>query len=1327
MNPFRSRKKSQDDGESSRSRRPSADSEAPSIPRPSSRSRTFRRNKKKPEPKPEFDLASVLPSSDNFRTSLLLPNLSSRFSMLREQDDPRSMIGKANDDSVLFPKRASRLNLFNHDGLTDISEISSLPSLVRPPFAYERSHSYGSVDGYATDDDASPNGSVMGRARPGEGNKFFGGRQKIYKIPVGGSSLATRDGTRDNREDRPSRVARGRAVYDDDIALSAFQVLKQKEKEREAQESSGQESQSQSERTSRENERPRSNSPKVYNQKRETSSSTNSGGPNTRMSTAATSLASHSASSLQGTTNGNTGNLSAKSSVSNNSPLNLERTGTKSRRLYGQGLDQHIHEQQSSSMHRLDSIQRQRAHAAAPLPKTLPKSRSATNMNDRFQRSGPLYASNNFREFRDGSPPPSATPTGITGFDLGLDEPSSTTTQEDHSEFGRSPPLSPPMSPGLDNPTFLSSLEPNDIGKATASGAFNKPAQQYDDHQYAQRQLQLQEGRETPSPRAGSRNDSDWIGRKRNDSFASVQSSLGSFKFYNSQYPNNHVLNAVPETLTINRKPSVEATNRSFLGSLSSDESEAEPDLPSIKSSAYQSLSQAAYQASPKPAARYARDDQHPAFKNHNQDHPFIDLSEEQEHDNFRPGDISSSNQINATGSKAPNSVEQVDSPTLGPASTGLSGMIRAHLRQESNQSSIYPSPSLNDGYSMDIHRTDNNNDHTEDQHHQHTFHDQPWKNPQWNTSDATHPTSNDQTAIPAPLSLRAKQMLEQAHALKSGLPNSKAQQVLGPLTGADKAQAVLGEEAPRRSSESGNAEWPDHMRSNHMRGASTETQKEREDLANELADRRRRVQDNLKSFVDTGSRSASPMPGSRTQDASFVKAGGAFGLLKKASRGSIVGKYEKPSKAMQMLGIGPNLNSNGVTTLQESPVGEISEQSSQRMPLPSRLHTRPPPAPSNATNSSPQLETHREQVNGKDSRQGFTSRKQSPPSTVVTSRSRSNSTHQVSLSPNPNDHPSQMPRLDTRIMDYQPNQRPTFMLPRKHSPPSRPFIDARPAQEPVPRSQSAMSGRIRSNSKSAASGYFDQKALLPIQTSYAGNSLYNTRSPRASPNALQTSNSATSFHDVSPALSAASTPTMVPAGSFPSTTRVPAARKRSINKQDISEPHFMSCTSSVTTVDLPPGASLSNGMDDVSGGPPPPVPPINPRRKRTAGTQGLFHTFARPAMQAPTLEEKVQNTRGNKSDYSQYHVYQQSSQNPSQQHIPLQASVSNKESYSYQEETSTFSDEGDPPRPKSRHRLRKTESEGGNLAAKAKMQAMLGAKERERMPQRVEVGGPMF
>lgn len=143
-------------------------------------------------------------------------------------------------------------------------------------------------------------------------------------------------------------------------------------------------------------------------------------------------------------------------------------------------------------MNRLESLHRQRTNGASPLAR-LQGSRSATNLNDRFQRSGPAYASN---DFRAASPPPSGPPPRMGEFDLGL----TTEPSEPHldSGIGRSPPLSPPMSP-VQDPTFLASLEPNDLGKATASGAFNKPSKQYSEQQYLQRQLQLQQGRESPS------------------------------------------------------------------------------------------------------------------------------------------------------------------------------------------------------------------------------------------------------------------------------------------------------------------------------------------------------------------------------------------------------------------------------------------------------------------------------------------------------------------------------------------------------------------------------------------------------------------------------------------------------------------------------------------------------------------------------------------------------------------------------------------------------------------------------------------------------------
>ena len=72
--------------------------------------KTKKGKKGQEEPKPEFDLSAALPKADDFRTSLIMPGLSTRFSMLKEQDDPDSKIGKASDDSVLQPKRQSRLH-----------------------------------------------------------------------------------------------------------------------------------------------------------------------------------------------------------------------------------------------------------------------------------------------------------------------------------------------------------------------------------------------------------------------------------------------------------------------------------------------------------------------------------------------------------------------------------------------------------------------------------------------------------------------------------------------------------------------------------------------------------------------------------------------------------------------------------------------------------------------------------------------------------------------------------------------------------------------------------------------------------------------------------------------------------------------------------------------------------------------------------------------------------------------------------------------------------------------------------------------------------------
>jgi hypothetical protein len=410
---------------------------------PAGGKKTKKGKKGQEEVKPAFNLDAALPKVDDFRTSLIMPGLSTRFSMLREQDDPGSKIGKASDDSVLLPKRQSRLHEFGFipGGLSDIAEVSSLNGSIRPPFANERQNSFDSRD----DDDGS--GSMMSRARPGEGNVLFGGRQKIYMI----SNNSTK--------------GLGRTLYDDDVNMSAYQKLRQEEKDRLRQQEEEQNGQ-----------RSEPSSPSALSRKRETSSSTNSGTVNTRTSTAATSIASQGASAVP---------VSSPSRPTFNGPIpppEVGRSTTKARRLYDQGLDLHIQEQQSSAMSRLNSIQRARAPTGRSTPPIPFQARSATNLNDRFNRGPP---------FRSESPTTFTQPA----------------VSRNNSSAESSPVLARPKSPPLASPVTSDSedafalnaaLQPNDRGKATAMGAFNKPKEAFSEQQYAERLRHLHREKDIP-------------------------------------------------------------------------------------------------------------------------------------------------------------------------------------------------------------------------------------------------------------------------------------------------------------------------------------------------------------------------------------------------------------------------------------------------------------------------------------------------------------------------------------------------------------------------------------------------------------------------------------------------------------------------------------------------------------------------------------------------------------------------------------------------------------------------------------------------------------
>ncbi|KAL8747659.1 MAG: hypothetical protein Q9190_000506 [Brigantiaea leucoxantha] len=1235
MNRFRSRKKSFNDGGPDTLRRPSTDSEVPALPKFSSKS--FGRKKKvQPEPKPEVDIATALPSSDEFRTSLLMPNLSARFSMLREQDDPKSKLGKANDDSVLAPKRISRLGLLGNGAVTENEDGGSINSSIRPPFASTRTDSYGS-EGYGTDDDRT----MMSRARPGEGNNMFGGRQKIYKIPVDASGSTKSVGK--EREEQGRRMG-GKALYGDDVAQSAFQKLREQERrDREMV---------MDERHSDE----RSNSPPLanYNRNRETSSSTNSGPSVTRTSTAATSVAS------QKSVYAGHGNMNSYPHPATPGPAS-ERPLPKSRRLYGQGLDQHMHEQQSSAMNRLESLHRQRTTGGTPLPRNPPQSRSATNLNERYQRSAPLYASH---DFRAGSPPPSATPPRMGDFDLGLQENQSANHVD--SGYGRSPPLSPPLSPVMDS-TLASALEPNDIGKATALGAFNKPNMQYNEQQYLERQRQLQQGRESPSlarpfsPSAMSINE-QVAGRTRNSSSTSPKSKTGT-----SKQQQDSQSDFTPASLSEDKDASAEgsadqsrpAMESSFLSNMSDNdlasplESESEQDLfpPS-----------ASYQGPAKPATKLQGILKKPSMDRMPNDDRLKQLPEESLSDGR--SDITVTKYPESKNEGSMTAYSDTDSPTLGPTAAmtsinGLNGLIRSHLRNDSGQSSIYPepSPALGSRFPQESAVAEPKHSHTSAA----FFRESTWEPEQ----PGNAPSQNAEKSgpdFPPPLSLRARQYMRNE--------SPKAQQILGQHT---KAQRVLGGEAPRPSLD-GAPSWQEQLRAHHARGGSTETEKEREGLANELAERRRLVHENvLTRFEESESRSSSPAPGFRGPDKRIP-----FGIMKsKTSKESLAKQQDQSTKAMKMLGMGAN------SDMQVKIPRPTQDGFSTRGGMPSQSRDSRP--------------SH-------DNRQGSTRfrTKQRPHNHEVTQRLGKGDSSSMSSRERSSSEVSEK-RLEPRggrqhdktlheAADEGANDSGSVARAR-HFPSDTAALGqgssvagmAGPPKLDQP--QSATNGRPRNNSRTHVPGYFERPAHAPMQSNDAHMAGNGPTTPNYSVHSAPTP------HETPSMYSNDSVPIMIPPSSSHGTYSSPSHghrrsnRKYSIRKHDISEPIFRSCTSSFDVVDLPPGASLKNGMEPRTGNDRPPVPPINPRRKRT-----------QTILQALGRSEKASEP------------------------VPAPSLVRQDGDQDPYEEKSTFSaDENEGPKhQRSRTKLRKTASEASSMNARARREAAAAERERE-MPMLVQ------
>ncbi|KIW08042.1 uncharacterized protein PV09_00986 [Verruconis gallopava] len=1239
-----------------------------------------------PEPKFELDLSNALPSTNELRTSLLMSGLSARFSMLREQDDPNSIIGKASDDSVLEPKRQSRLHEFGFkpSGLDDIAEVASIKSSIRPPFATERSNSYSSEAGYNTDGETET-GSIMSRARHGEGNVLFGGRQKITRIAGDG---------------------KGRTLYDDDVAMSTFQRWRaeERQREREAANAAG------DRKFSFEDEGKSPAKPGSYptsvagSLKRQTSTSTATSGQDSRSSTAATSINSQGTPSTAmspptGFSSFNFGSSVANAASTASSPQPqdstrqqqpppppptqsptpastpaMERSATK-KRLYDQGLNRELQDQQSNALNRLQSFNKRPGANGRTTP-------------DLFQPRNGFPAVDN--SIRTGAPAQrSASPTpvspleklnaanGLPGKDVKIGR--SNTGARSPMPTSPLPSITPQAKDGSHHEVLSSALNPNDRGKATAMGVFNKP-KQFSEQQFLERQRTLRMGRETPtqrengidaiaeSPKEAEEPQVDGSSVPSPHSAAPTSvSSPATIKTSTKTAPPPVAAPAVPSVAGRPPPPSAWDRSRSVSNgpfnrsrSASNSDQTETPVRPSPFSAFQKAASQLkggaglldekndSPQMPPKNKFTFIDDSEsdyedekaahsaqaprngrlplnalipdsaplapppvheHPAFRNSPQpsrEDLRVDVRKPAVETEFR-----SENKSQPAG---------VDSPTLPAAtSNGLSGMIR-HLRNTSATST----------YST-------------------------------MTMQTTGPgaTSNFQTRNVNSLQSGSNSAgaVNTAHSSYSHSNPWDLEDFNGEYSVRDSAVSPIEDEGPKdpvaevaplrtaqKQDGSQESSWQHELsKKTHTRGGSTETQHEREALANELALRQKAIQEKLRERAESDMRSASPTAGksqgpfmgilrqkssfdnfrsrdnSRTRDESRPRA-------QSRSRGESRPRGE--DKVSRILGVNGS-STTLVTGASPSMTGMHDRPSwdTDRGYPPPRSVPMPMPRPSKELQqggygSVPGSTPASRPSTGRDSSEDKV-RSRSNSNVGTQQRSRSNSEqsngrsrsrqgryrddmaqagteatipeHVPPQGPAPTQPIPEVPESPTQVRglrEYKPVDASTFEQKGLWPPPQNPIVHPLGVPSPRPSPGLAPNGTL--------SPALNMSSPRPSPGFAPGLSPgLNQMSPTIFGSGRATPNPA--FANPTPPLSSSSTPT---ASSFSASTpnllagasmKAARQRKMSIKKSDIGEPVLISTTSVVDTIDLPAGASLKNGME------PPPVPPINPRRKRFA------------------------------------------------------------------------------------------------------------------------------
>ncbi|KAI0145499.1 hypothetical protein GGR57DRAFT_300029 [Xylariaceae sp. FL1272] len=1065
MNRFRTKRKGKDEGSSVPRSSQEAESSGPF--------RGFRKGKKAPEnEQAPVDLATALPSNDDFRTSLLMTGLSARFSMLREQDDPNTKIGKASDDSVLYPKRQSRLDMGTFRGLGDIAEVES----IKAPFAR--------MDTYDSDDGGSVKaGSIMSRSKPTEGNNLFGGRQKIYKIPAGIPSSSKGDGGMG-----------GRALYDDDVAQSAFQKWRKAEKERDWLQDTETDYDSLGNRLSAgpdvDQTRSTSPAPSSYNQKRETASTFSSTPSMARNSSAATSVHSQAAPSLKDW-----------QPPSNSNGGGLERNVTRTRRLYETGFFNHDGQEPAPGvLSRVDTLNRQRPFGTRTpeLRQHSPSPTTSAVFGDRLGHERKILTKASAPNLRSTSPPASASPTGTP--DLGIRVPSAGETR---TNAGGLPPLSPPISEADEN--SLLQINPNDRGKATALGVFQKPAQPYDESRFAQRQLELQRGRETPTQ--GQRRESSQTSQSRDSTSPPAIIDMDS-----PTAPNFSAMELPKEQ---------GRGVTSFLAD--ADDSDAE--------------STTAAEPAPTPQVHLRRpsDRIHPALRGSALPTPLSYATQSTDR-----------NDKSQAGSPA-------DSPTLGPTTevSGLSGMVRQHLRADSNASSIYggapPTAILESRFPTEPHNLQD-----------YGAGSNPWDVKEDNESSYIDLDVNEP------------------------LPH--------------------GEMLPSLS-----------IRQTNANASSTTKPDDTDDFARELADGARRIREKLTSYVETESRSSSPQRGEEPREsldiAPLPRPSGLGSILRaKSSRGSLVERGRDPSstRALKMIGLGSPAGSRNASPGAESLLKGSSIESEQRM---SEDKSAEEPAPGLRAFRQARRDLQRlKEIESQNRHPAAPAAPQGPPPDIPSPQSRraagGSTTPIRDRQPPPVHYQQRMPSEESNKSNSPPESR--------YRSQSESSNDPRSGSRPAGRNRGDLA--MRENTHLGAPGSMPrppmrspglpgtnikQSPFMPPQgqpnpmrlnqAAFASNGGLHVQRPRGyEPGQL----SPISPHSASLTNANSAPPTPVTMASPPRPAVLPSlsydpSMPSGPGRNDAMRPH---------------GPSAAAGTGSSNGRVPPPLPPINPRRRQDSG-----------------------------------------------------------------------------------------------------------------------------